>query len=30
MPSNKMDSKEFLTAYLNDFSDHVKPEEKDN
>ena len=28
MPSNKMDSKEFLTSYLNDFSDLVKPDKK--
>ena len=28
MPSNKMDSKEFLTSYLNDFSDLVKPDER--
>ncbi len=27
MPSNKMDHKEFLTSYLNDFSDLVKPDE---
>ena len=28
MPSNKMNSKEFLTSYLNDFSELVKPDEK--
>ncbi len=28
MPSNKMNSKEFLTSYLDDFSDLVKPDEK--
>jgi len=28
MPSNKINPKEFLTSYLNDFSDLVKPDEK--
>ena len=28
MPLNKMDPKEFLTSYLNDFSDLVKPDKK--
>jgi len=28
MPSNKMNSKEFLTSYLKDFSELVKPDEK--
>ena len=28
MPSNKMNSKEFLTSYLIDFSELVKPDEK--
>jgi len=28
MPSNKINPKEFLTSYLNDFSDLVKPNEK--
>jgi D-sedoheptulose 7-phosphate isomerase len=28
MPSNKMNSKEFLTLYLKDFSELVKPDEK--
>ena len=28
MPSNKMDSKEFLTSYFNDFSDLVKPDKR--
>ncbi len=28
MPSNKMDPKEFLSSYLNDFSELVKPDEK--
>ena len=28
MPSNKMDSKTFLTTYLDDFSELVKPNEK--
>ena len=28
MPSNKINSKEFLTSYLDDFSDLVKPDEK--
>ena len=28
MPSNKMNSKEFLTSYLKDFSKLVKPDEK--
>jgi D-sedoheptulose 7-phosphate isomerase len=28
MPSNKMNSKEFLTSYLKDFSELVKPGEK--
>jgi hypothetical protein len=26
MPSNKMNPKEFLTSYLNDFLDFVKPD----
>ena len=30
MPSNKINPKEFLTSYLNDFSDLVKPDEKIN
>jgi len=28
MPSNKINPKEFLTSYLDDFSDLVKPDEK--
>jgi len=28
MPSNKINPKEFLTSYLNDFSDLVKPDKK--
>ena len=28
MPSNKINPKEFLTSYLNDFSDLVEPDEK--
>ena len=28
MPSNKMNSKEFLSSYLKDFSELVKPDEK--
>ena len=28
MPSNKMNSEEFLTSYLKDFSELVKPDEK--
>jgi len=28
MPSNKIDPKDFLTSYLNDFSDLVKPDKR--